>query len=110
MNSKVIEGPEWAEGCEDCRYGVLLAPEPNKGLPLYIAWPAMIEQTTFCECRAGVMREAWSRRKREESGSTNKRNHSSIEGSTGRERAGAIQIPPWESWARARIEGDTTSE
>jgi hypothetical protein len=111
MDVRLSEAPpHWAEGCEECRYGIALAPEPSKTLPLYIARAALMENTVYCHCKAGVMYEAWSKRKREEQGSTDAGNHRGVAGTAGRDGVGAIPIQAWESWTHVGIAGDAESE
>lgn len=47
--------PEWAKGCDKCKFGVIGAEYSNSPLPLYQAQPLLAEAglIRFCDCQAG---------------------------------------------------------
>lgn len=49
-----VAGPEWANGCESCRFGIVFAPSVGFA-PLYFARAILARHghVLFCECRAG---------------------------------------------------------
>lgn len=49
-------GPDWARGCKECKYGIVLAPEITGACELYLERlvQALDKQITFCECQAGT--------------------------------------------------------
>lgn len=50
-----VEGPEWAKGCESCKFGIVLAPDILAAFPLGEgrAVQAAEGMITFCTCKAG---------------------------------------------------------
>ncbi len=53
-------GPEWAAGCDSCKYGIVLAPELTGACELYLERlvQAIAGDVTFCACQAGVRARA----------------------------------------------------
>ena len=51
-----VPRPEWATGCEHCKYGIVSAP-PVNSTDLPLVWQRAIAMrfglVVFCECRAG---------------------------------------------------------
>ncbi len=58
--AQIANGPEWAQGCPDCSYGLVWVgeplPIPKDALSVYGARrvQAANGELTFCECKAGV--------------------------------------------------------
>ena len=59
----------WAQGCADCRYGIVLAPPRTGAVSLYAERlvQASDQSVEFCDCRAGHMarqhmRKLWQTR------------------------------------------------
>lgn len=48
----------WANGCDDCQYGLLYPPPVQTTVPLYILRAVQMKRDmlTFCTCRAGHLR------------------------------------------------------
>lgn len=59
-----VAGPEWANGCEACRFGIVFAPKLTGAASLYIerAVQAHYELIAFCDCRAGLLQRQHLRR------------------------------------------------
>lgn len=47
--------PEWAKGCDRCKFGVIGADYSSSPMPLYQAQPLLAEAglIRFCDCEAG---------------------------------------------------------
>lgn len=65
----------WAQGCADCRYGIVLAPPRTGAVSLYAERlvQASDQSVEFCACRAGHMarqhmRKLWQTRQTEANG------------------------------------------
>ena len=54
----------WAEGCELCRFGVVVGHKNNTVVPLYLATMFAVAQhlVKFCTCRAGRQAQAHNAR------------------------------------------------
>lgn len=56
---ETLAGPEWAHGCENCEYGLIVAPELRRELPLNVSEQRSAQAAEgmliFCECKAGQM-------------------------------------------------------
>ena len=60
----IAHGPAWANGCEQCRYGIVNYDKPHGGDSLYmerlvLAVDGALE---FCTCQAGHMMRQYLRR------------------------------------------------
>lgn len=48
-------GPDWAAGCPNCKFGIVSAPELTGAAPLYMERMVqhLDKSLVFCDCRAG---------------------------------------------------------
>lgn len=55
-SSVLAKGPEWANGCEHCKFGIVLAPEITGAVEFYLERlvQAIDGDITFCSCQAGI--------------------------------------------------------
>jgi hypothetical protein len=51
--------PSWANGCEDCTYGIKQAPLPTRVVETYLERLVQFREKSilFCTCKAGVVRQ-----------------------------------------------------
>lgn len=58
----VKSGPQWANGCDKCSYGIQIEPAQFEawGVPLYMkrSAGAHLQETIFCDCKAGTRARA----------------------------------------------------
>lgn len=51
----LVEGPKWADGCDNCKFGIEAAPELTRAVELYLERmvQAINGDIVFCSCQAG---------------------------------------------------------
>lgn len=63
--AETLAGPEWSRGCPHCEFGLIVAPELRRELPLNISEQRSAQDAAgmliFCDCHAGQMYKQYLR-------------------------------------------------